>query len=134
MYNWKDTERKFVIIKYTIALILTYNWKDIRHFLNRKLSTRQNKIFNCNHSEVVFKYIGGLLQRALQPSLISHFLSSCISFQFSPLISTSFLIWSIHLVLGWFLSIFVCSIFLGSLSSLIRIICPNHLNFFFIHR
>ena len=44
--------------------------------------------------------MGSLLQRNLQPSLFAHFLSSCISSKLSPLISISFLILSIHLVLG----------------------------------
>ena len=51
---------------------------------------------------------------------------------FPPLISIFFLIWYFHLVLclplGHFPSIFVCSIFLNILSSLICITCPNHLN------
>ena len=58
------------------------------------------------------------------------FLFPCMSSQFPPHISTSFLILYIHrflgLPLGSFPSIFMCSIFLGILSSLIRITCPNH--------
>ena len=57
-------------------------------------------------------------------------LFSCISSQFSSPISIAFLIWSIHLVLGLplghFPSIFVCSIFLSILSSLIHFTCLNH--------
>ena len=49
--------------------------------------------------------------------------------------STSFLIWSIHLVLGLLLgclpSISLCNIFLCILSSLICITCPYNLNLFF---
>ena len=50
-----------------------------------------------------------------------HLQFSCISTQFFPLTSISFLIWSIHLVLvlppSCFPSIFVCSILLGIVSS-----------------
>ena len=59
--------------------------------------------------------------------LFSNVLFSFISSKFSPLISISFLIWSIHLVCR-LLYLLVCGIFLGILSSLIRSICPNHLN------
>ena len=76
-----------------------------------------------------------LLERNLQLSLFSHFLFSCIPSQLFSLISIYFLIWSINLVLGlplvWFPSIFVCSIFLSILSSLILITCPNYLNALF---
>ena len=55
---------------------------------------------------------------------------SFYSSQFSPLISISFLIWSIHLVLclplGSSPSIFMCI-----LSSLVCITCPNHFNLLF---
>ena len=65
--------------------------------------------------------------RDLQPSLFSHFWFSCISYRFSSFISISFLIWSIHLCLpiGRFPPIFVCSIFLGILSSAI-LPCSSH--------
>ena len=75
--------------------------------------------------------MGRLLRRNLQPSLFSHILVSCISSKCSPLISLSFLICSMHLVLGISLGNFsinfLCSIFF----SLIRITCPNYLNVLF---
>ena len=54
---------------------------------------------------------------------------------FPSLFSYMHLNWSIHLVLdhplGCFPLILVCSIFLGILSSVIRITCPNHLYLLF---
>ena len=52
------------------------------------------------HSQVVPKDMGQLLQINLQPSLFFHFLFSHISSHFPPIISISFIIWSIHLVLN----------------------------------
>ena len=79
--------------------------------------------------------MGQLLQRNLQLSLLSHFLYSFISSQFSLLISISFLIWSIHQVLGIpldrFPFIFGYNIFLHVLSSPIHITCSNLLNLIF---
>ena len=82
-----------------------------------------------------FQRYGSTNTKNLQPSLFHHFLFSCIYSHFSPLTSISFLIWSIHLVLGLpvdrFSSIFVCSIFSGILSFVIRITWPNHLTLLF---
>ena len=68
--------------------------------------------------------------RGISGSLFSHFLFSCIFFPIFPSHSLFFLIWSIGLVLGLplsrFLSVFVCSISLGT-----RITCQNHLNLLF---
>ena len=50
--------------------------------------------------------MGRLLQRNLQPSLFFHFLFSCISSLFSPIISISFQILYIHLVLDLSLGLF----------------------------
>ena len=88
-----------------------------------------------NYSKVISKDMARLLQIYLQPSLFSYFLFSCISSQFSPLFSISFLILSIHLVLdlplGHFPFTFVWSIFLDTVSSAICITFPNHLNLLF---
>ena len=121
------------------GVVMKHHWSALRPDLRMRFS-RQVLIHNVDRHLHHRSYNGSkdmdrLLQRHLQLSLFSHFLFCCIYSQFFPLISISFLIWSIHLVwdlpLGSIPSIFVRSIFLGILSSPICITYPYHLNLLF---